>query len=79
MRPHVSWAGLAARIMERAGLPCRIERIPSSEYPTPAARPANSRMSGAALARDFGIGEIDWRPGLDAILAELGAREEGRA
>ena len=75
-RPHVSWAGLAAYVMERAGLNCRIEPIPSSEYPTPAARPLNSRLAGERLEREFGIAPIDWRPGLDAILAELGASKE---
>ena len=74
--PHVSWAGLAAHVMERAGLDCRIEPIPSSEYPTPAARPLNSRLGGERLSAEFGIGPIDWRPGLSAILAELGARPE---
>ena len=72
--PHVSWAGLAARIMERAGLSCRIVPIPSAAYPTPAPRPLNSRLDGAPLRAAFGIGPVDWRPGLDAILAELGTR-----
>ena len=73
-RPHLSWAGLAAHVMERAGLSCRIVPIPSSDYPTPAPRPPNSRLDGARLKGAFGIGPVDWRPGLDAILAELGAR-----
>ena len=73
-RPHVSWAGLAAHVMERASLSCRIVPIPSSDYPTPAPRPPNSRLDGARLKGAFGIGPVDWRPGLDAILAELGAR-----
>ena len=73
-RPHVSWAGLAAHVMERAGLACRIVPIPSSDYPTPAPRPLNSRLDGTRLKDAFGIGPVDWRPGVDAILAELGAR-----
>ncbi|MEM1100889.1 MAG: dTDP-4-dehydrorhamnose reductase [Pseudomonadota bacterium] len=74
--PHVSWAGLAAHIMERAGLPCRIEPIPSSEFPTPAARPLNSRLSGARLHAAFGIGPINWQPSLDAILAQMNTPKE---
>jgi dTDP-4-dehydrorhamnose reductase len=50
--------------------------IPSSDYPTPAARPLNSRMDGAKLARDFGIDPPDWRPALDAVLAELSAKDQ---
>ena len=72
--PHVSWAGLAERIMERAGLACRIVPIPSRDYPTPAPRPLNSRLDGTRLRAAFGLGPVDWRPGLDAILDELGAR-----
>lgn len=37
--PDVSWADFARAIMEAAGLPCRIEDIPTSDYPTPAQRP----------------------------------------
>ena len=76
-RPFVSWAGLAAHIMARAGLSCRIRPIPSADYPTPAPRPLNSRLGGARLSDAFGLDPIDWRPGLDAILAELGALKEG--
>ena len=76
-RPYVSWAGLAAHIMERAGLGCRIVPISSADYPTPAPRPCNSRMDGTRLREAFGIGPVDWRPGLDAILAELGAGPVG--
>ena len=72
-RPHVSWAGLAARIMERAGLSCRIVPIPSAAYPTPAPRPLNSRLDGGRLRDAFGIGAGDWRLGLDSILRELDA------
>ncbi|MGR3542030.1 MAG: dTDP-4-dehydrorhamnose reductase [Hasllibacter sp.] len=71
VRPFVSWAGLAAHVMERAGLDCRIEPIPSSEYPTPAARPLNSRLGGGRLEAAFGIGPVDWRPGVAAIVDEL--------
>jgi dTDP-4-dehydrorhamnose reductase len=42
--PDASWADIARAIMARANLPCAIEDIPASAYPTPARRPANSRM-----------------------------------
>lgn len=44
-----SWAGFAAEIMRQAGLNCVVEPIPSVEYPTPAPRPKNSRLSPKAL------------------------------
>ncbi len=42
--PDTSWADFARTIMAEAGLSCRINDIPSSEYPTPARRPLNSRL-----------------------------------
>jgi len=70
--PDVSWAGFAREIMDRAGLACRIDEIGSADYPTPAARPRNSRLDCAGLA-GWGLTRPDWRAGLDAVLAELGS------
>ncbi|MFE3838686.1 dTDP-4-dehydrorhamnose reductase [Pseudogemmobacter sonorensis] len=69
--PDVSWAGFAREIMAQAGLPCSIDDIPTSAWPTPARRPANSRLDCAGLAR-FGLARPDWREGLAAALKELG-------
>lgn len=71
--PAVSWAGFARAVMEEAGLPCRVNAIPTSAYPTPAKRPLNSRMDGSSLEREFGIGQPDWRAGLRDVVRELGA------
>ncbi len=46
----VSWVQFAKMIMEKTGLPCRVLPVPSSEYPTPARRPLNSRLDGSRLA-----------------------------
>jgi dTDP-4-dehydrorhamnose reductase len=58
-----TWAEFAEAIFEDAGLEkhARVEGIPSSEYPTPAKRPLNSRMSGDKLAAVFGLRAPDWR------------------
>lgn len=45
----VSWYEFARMIMDKAGLHCRVIPVPTSEYPTPARRPLNSRLSGARL------------------------------
>ncbi|MBP9183819.1 MAG: dTDP-4-dehydrorhamnose reductase [Fuscovulum sp.] len=71
--PDTSWADFAREIMARAGLSCTINDIPTSAYPTPARRPANSRLDCSALAAAFGIARPDWRAGLDDILQELTA------
>jgi len=69
-----SWHDLAARIfanMDRRGLPTPVlKAIPSSQYPTPAKRPSNSRLSTLAIQRDFGTKPRHWHDAIDAILAE---------
>ena len=69
-----SWYDLAARIfaeMDQRGLPTPVlKAIPSSQYPTPAKRPSNSRLSTFAIQRDFGIKPRHWHHAIDAILAE---------
>ena len=69
--PDATWADFAQEIMTRAGLSCRIEGIPTSDYPTPAQRPLNSRLDCSALEAAFGIPRPDWRAGLDEVLKEL--------
>lgn len=69
--PDVSWAEFARAIMAAATLPCRIEDIPSSAYPTAARRPLNSRLECSGLAA-FGLARPDWRAALPDIIAEAG-------
>ncbi|WP_323716064.1 dTDP-4-dehydrorhamnose reductase [Paracoccus aminovorans] len=71
--PDTTWADFARAIMADAGLACRIIDISTSDYPTPARRPANSRLDCAAILRDFGISRPDWRAGLAKVLQELTA------
>ncbi|MCZ0960534.1 dTDP-4-dehydrorhamnose reductase [Paracoccus benzoatiresistens] len=70
--PDISWAGFAREIFARAGLACEVRDIPASDYPTPARRPANSRLDCARIAQDFGIDRPDWRADLDTVLKHLG-------
>lgn len=46
-----------------------LRRITSADYPTPAARPQNSRMSCARLHADFGLHLPDWEDQLRLCLA----------
>ncbi len=71
--PDTSWADFAREIMHQAALPCRIDDIPTSAYPTPARRPLNSRLDCSLLQATFGIPRPDWRAGLSDILKELHA------
>lgn len=69
--PDTSWADFARAIMATANLPCQIRDIPSSEYPTPARRPLNSRLDCRAFTSAFGIPRPGWRQGLAEIVKEL--------
>jgi dTDP-4-dehydrorhamnose reductase len=68
--PDTSWADFARAIMTAANLPCQINDIPSSAYPTPAKRPLNSRMDCSSLTR-FGLTRPNWRAALPEILHDL--------
>jgi dTDP-4-dehydrorhamnose reductase len=70
--PDTTWAGFARAIMAAAGLPAQVEDITTADWPTPARRPANSRLDCSTLEQSFGISRPDWRPALAAVLADLG-------
>ncbi|MEM7318633.1 MAG: sugar nucleotide-binding protein, partial [Pseudomonadota bacterium] len=68
----VSWAEFARAIFAQAGLSCDVADIPSSDYPTPAKRPLNSRLDCSTLETVFGINRPSWSAGLADILKDLG-------
>ena len=45
--------------------------IPTSDYPTPATRPLNSRLSTAKLQAAFGLVLPPWQQGVDRMLTEI--------
>lgn len=69
--PDVSWADFAREIFAQSGLTCAVEDIPTSAYPTPARRPANSRMDCTALTRAYHIERPDWRASLRRVMSDL--------
>ena len=72
---HTTWCGLARQVFATAatlGGPCpKVEAITTAEFPTPARRPANSRLSVAKLAQDFGIVPRPWQDAVDDIVRAL--------
>lgn len=79
---ETTWHGLARYVLEvaqqhgaalRAG-PEAVAAISTEDYPTPAARPANSRLDTTKLQRALGIELPDWRMGarqsVELLLAE---------
>lgn len=69
--PDVSWADFAREIFAQAGRQVTVEDIPTSAYPTPARRPANSRMDCGATQKTFGIARPDWKAALAVVLNDL--------
>lgn len=69
--PDTSWAGFAREIFAQAGRAVTVTDIPTSAYPTPARRPANSRLDCTTFERTFGLPRPDWRDGLAEVLHDL--------
>jgi len=67
---ETSWYGFAQEIFRLAlgDKAPRVLPIAASEYPTPARRPANSRMSGAKLVSTFGVRMPAWNDALRLCL-----------
>ncbi|MNH78006.1 dTDP-4-dehydrorhamnose reductase [compost metagenome] len=72
---QTSWAALAREIFslsaKMGGPYAEVEPISTVEYPTPARRPANSRLSTEKLSRDYGIEPRPWQTAVAEIVAEL--------
>lgn len=79
-----TWSGFAEAIVagaaRRGGRTVPVKGIPTSAYPTPARRPANSRLSTDSLTAAYGIAPRPWQAALDDILDRLvGPVQNGRA
>lgn len=69
--PDVSWADFARALFARIGAQTLVEDIATTDYPTPAARPLNSRLDCTSLRTVFGIDRPDWQAALDQIVQEI--------
>ncbi len=72
---ETTWAGFAEAIfagaVARGRAPVRVNEIPTSAYPTPAKRPANSRLSGQKLLDFYGLKLDPWQTSLNRCLDQL--------
>lgn len=73
--PYASWYDFAAKIFQVAEDKAVLEKSPritsiaTSAYPTPAKRPANSRLDCSKIENQFGIKPSDWNAALENIQA----------
>jgi dTDP-4-dehydrorhamnose reductase len=76
---EATWAEFAEAIFAKAhalGRPAvKVIPITTADYPTPARRPANSRLDGARLLRDYGVELPPWRESLNVVVERLLAPE----
>lgn len=68
--PDASWADFARAIFAQAGRDIVVTGIPTSDYPTPATRPLNSRLDCKATEQTFGIARPDWLAALGQFIGE---------
>ena len=66
-----SWFDFAKAIMELGGLGCRVEAIPSSDYPAKAHRPAFSVFNLGKIKSTLGVGIPYWRESLVLTINKL--------
>lgn len=65
--PDVSWADFARAIFATFERDVKVRDISTEEYPTPARRPANSRLDCSSLKATFGIDRPAWQEALTTI------------
>ena len=77
-----TWHGFARVILDEAARLSLLPRMPalraiaSTDYPTPAARPRNCRLSGERLQQRFGIALPDWRQSVALCLREIKQQDQ---
>lgn len=75
--PGVTWYGFAEEIFLQAqqlgklNKSMKLNPIPSSEFPTPVKRPANSKLDGKKLQQAFNMPAADWKQDLQLMLKTL--------
>ena len=72
---EASWADFAQAVFEASardgGVWANVKRISTAEYPTPAKRPANSRLDCSRLEQVHGFRLPDWRESLQVVVERL--------
>jgi dTDP-4-dehydrorhamnose reductase len=77
-----TWHGYAQHVLEQAlahgaqlkATPQALHPIATEAYPTPAARPRNSRLDTHSFEATFGLQLPDWRYHVNRLIAELAAQ-----
>jgi dTDP-4-dehydrorhamnose reductase len=71
-RHVIAWAQAHGQALKAT--PEAVQAIPTRDYPTPAQRPLNSRLSTARLQAAFDLRLPPWQAGVERMLAEITGR-----
>lgn len=66
-----NWSDFAREIAQQASLSCMVNGITTTEYPTPAKRPAYSVMDTSKISTAYGIVMRDWKEALQECILQL--------
>jgi dTDP-4-dehydrorhamnose reductase len=75
---EVSWYGFAREIFLESGIDCELHPINTSEYPTPASRPAYSVLDKSKISHALDIHIPDWKDSLKQCIKNLKSEHEIR-
>jgi dTDP-4-dehydrorhamnose reductase len=72
-QPETTWFGFATAVFKQAGgfENLKLNAITTSDYPTPAQRPRNSRLDCARIKAQFGIEQVSWVEELGLVLDKI--------
>ena len=66
---EISWSEFALAIKEMTGSACRVDPIPSAQYPTPARRPHYSLLDKTLIRQTYGVKIPAWKDSLVSCLS----------
>lgn len=67
----ITWFDFAVAIKEQTNSACRVNPIPTSQYPTPAKRPAYSVLDTSKIRSVFGLELKEWKQSLTSCLQHI--------
>ncbi|MGJ1317211.1 dTDP-4-dehydrorhamnose reductase [Sphingobacterium spiritivorum] len=67
---ELSWYDFALAIREIKGLDCKINPIPTAQYPTPAKRPRYSLLDKSKIKQVFKVDTPNWKDSLKVMIAK---------
>ena len=67
---ELSWYDFALAIREIKGLDCKINSIPTAQYPTPAKRPRYSLLDKSKIKQVFKVDTPNWKDSLKVMIAK---------